>query len=1603
MTKSLKALSAHTFSARTELDQIFSDRQAAALVSPFLSQPIDSLGAAAGAASVTVSIADSIDSDVRTAATGGDFLVLPCLTGKAMTLNFMETGHSPTLNGEALSFGVPPTISDEVGLTVIVGGSVSANIDVDGDTDDITVFLISGQVYMISMQGSGASAINDSFLRVYNPAMTLIGQDDDGGNDLYSIFSFTAAATGNFTIRAGTFANPGDPDVGGYTVDVRVMGVDSVGATNPTSVTLAQGQIFGWTETNGDVDRYKVHLEAGKFYEFKVAGGADYNTDYLAVPVGELDTRLTLRNVGGSIIASADDIVTDRPPNFSDISSKLGFFATTTGDFYLDVNPWSPGNKAGYELEFHEIPLDSLNPLDAIDWESAENVPFVDVAGVPTAYVYFAAAGDTFGEPGVSYGWNAFEQQQFMQALEEYEHILGTNYEITTDVNQATFRVFTTTSTQFGAYFYPQDPAFDTQQGIGAFNVDSGGWNKPGASVPAYPIGQESLDRGGYSFAVILHELGHAHGQAHPHDNGGGSDVMPGVTASTGSYGVFNLNQGVYTVMSYNDSWDFHPDGPSPFTLADIDHGWSASLGAFDIAELQVRYGVHAYNTGDNVYTLIDIAEDAFYECIWDSGGTDAIAYGGALNAIIDLTAATIDYTPTGGGVISYLDNGPAVTTLRGGFTIAQGVVIENATGGTGNDTLVGNSAANVLTANDGADNLVGRGGDDTLHGGAGADTAYYDGNRADYTVTAIITAGVITGFTVKDDNIAAPADSSNPVTVANEGTDTLDGVESLDFADVTFSLAGTVAVFDGGGNLVSMHTTIQAAIDAATTLDGYTIFASAGTYAEDVNVTKDLTIEGANEGVTGDDGGRIAETSIRSLAISANGVTVDGVEVTGTVTYGSYLAGIYVSGDDFSLVNSVLDGPDTGPPNTSPVAILTELVSDLDVGGNLITGYSQGIYVSGGATTGSVHDNIFQGDGSGSGSGTQNGLLSESTLLLIENNTFDGIDGGSFYALPQGPGDTLDLLDIFIGNIITDSGADRPIQIYPSTLTPNVLGTDEAEAFVGDWGGLAGVDLTFDGRGGSDHIYGDSGDDTFTGGADNDLMVGGAGTDTAVLDGAEVAYVDTAIGWAVSSSDGNDFLQQMEIVEADGQRNLLVGSTGYASLQVALNAAVADDNIRLATGNYNGTYTYDETGLSVIAQPGAALNATFSTAGTDGISVYGGNNVDTITTDDGDDTLSGGGGNDVLNGMAGADAMSGGTGNDTFYVDNGGDQVNEVGGAGNDRIITSVSYTLGGDTSVETLEAVAGVSAINLTGNYLVQTLIGNDGANQLHGGGGGDTLIGLGGNDIYFTDYATTQVVETAGGGNDQLYSSVSFVLGAGSEVEFLSTNDASATGAINLTGNGFNQTMVGNDGANQLHGGGGVDVLVGLGGNDIYYTDVAATQAIEGTGGGSDQLYTSVSYVLAAGSEIELLSTNDASSTAAIDLTGNQFGQLLLGNDGANVLDGKDGNDNLVGYGGADTFAFTTALGAGNVDNILDFAVGTDKIALDDAVFTGLTPGALAAGAFVNGTTAGDADDRILYNSATGQIYFDADGNGGGAAVLFATVTAGTILTASDFTVI
>jgi phospholipase/lecithinase/hemolysin len=186
----------------------------------------------------------------------------------------------------------------------------------------------------------------------------------------------------------------------------------------------------------------------------------------------------------------------------------------------------------------------------------------------------------------------------------------------------------------------------------------------------------------------------------------------------------------------------------------------------------------------------------------------------------------------------------------------------------------------------------------------------------------------------------------------------------------------------------------------------------------------------------------------------------------------------------------------------------------------------------------------------------------------------------------------------------------------------------------------------------------------------------------------------------------------------------------------------------------------------------------------------------------------------------------------------------------------------------------------------------------------------------------------------------------------------------------------------------------------GNNVYTVTHANALILEGAGEGSDTVKASVSYVLNAGAEVETLRTTNDKGKTNVNLTGNELDQDIVGNLGANRLDGKDGVDSLFGGGGKDSFIFSSAIGAGNVDTIEDFNARDDTILLDDAIFGG-APGALAVGAFVVGTAASQLDDRIIYDPGSHKLYYDADGSGGGAAIQFATLFGANLnLTSGDF---
>ena len=491
-------------------------------------------------------------------------------------------------------------------------------------------------------------------------------------------------------------------------------------------------------------------------------------------------------------------------------------------------------------------------------------------------------------------------------------------------------------------------------------------------------------------------------------------------------------------------------------------------------------------------------------------------------------------------------------------------------------------------------------------------------------------------------------------------------------------------------------------------------------------------------------------------------------------------------------------------------------------------------------------------------------------------------------------------------------------------------------------------------GSAGNDTILGFDGDDTLIGGSGADVLNGGSGNDTA-------SYRTASTGLFAGIEDAQ-----------------------YNSGEAAGDTYISIENLE---GSQYGDFLYGD-GLA--------------------------------------NRLSGLGGNDVFAGKAGADTFDGGAGSDTVSYDaspavradlltpatNTGDAAGDVYLSIENLDGSSFDDILCGDNAANVIR---GSSYPNLTsGNDALygrggnDTLFGFDGNDVLNGGLGADKMAGGTGNDIYYVDSAGDTVTENPAEGTDTIYTSTNYTIGTGAPIEVLRAN-AGTIGLV-LTGNAFANTIVGNTGSDTLsgdagndvlNGGAGADVMAGGTGNDIYYVDHAGDVTNEAAGAGTDTIRTTLlSKTLSA--NLENLAFIGSGNFAG---TGNTLNNAITGGAGNDTLSGGAGNDGLTGGTGLDSFLFNQPLNAlTNIDNILDFSVVDDAVLLSHLVFTALGPvGALPAGEFFTGSSAGDAGDRIIYNGSTGALRYDFDGTGIAASVQFAHLTGGLALTNSDFRVV
>ncbi|MFK7751604.1 MAG: M10 family metallopeptidase C-terminal domain-containing protein [Sedimentitalea sp.] len=222
--------------------------------------------------------------------------------------------------------------------------------------------------------------------------------------------------------------------------------------------------------------------------------------------------------------------------------------------------------------------------------------------------------------------------------------------------------------------------------------------------------GGDTFVVGSVNKGLLLHEFGHSMSLGHTHSDSFRTDIFPGVTSSTDS-GDFGMNSKLYSIMSYN--WE----GYSGFSGKVYSHD---SLGTLDIASLQAMYGANSnHRTGDDTYTLLNKE----YLTIWDAGGRDHMDFSDAIfETVIDLRAAHLQLAEGGAGRPSYVGDDP---NDYGGYTIAYGVTIEDATGGIADDVITGNAAANMLNGMAGNDKIYAGGRADRIDGGLGDDRMF--------------------------------------------------------------------------------------------------------------------------------------------------------------------------------------------------------------------------------------------------------------------------------------------------------------------------------------------------------------------------------------------------------------------------------------------------------------------------------------------------------------------------------------------------------------------------------------------------------------------------------------------------------------------------------------------------------------------------------------------------------------------------------------------------------------------------------------------------------------------------------------------------------------
>jgi Ca2+-binding RTX toxin-like protein len=627
---------------------------------------------------------------------------------------------------------------------------------------------------------------------------------------------------------------------------------------------------------------------------------------------------------------------------------------------------------------------------------------------------------------------------------------------------------------------------------------------------------------------------------------------------------------------------------------------------------------------------------------------------------------------------------------------------------------------------------------------------------------------------------------------------------------------------------------------------------------------------------------------------------------------------------------------------------------------------------------------------------GSSGGIsFSSDTAISGEFNSFEyGTDGFDwFLGWTAVSAEALD-------NAVSTSDVADDLELFASLLD----GNDEIY--------LSNYSDNFKAGAGDDIVYGFGGNDTLDGGIGSDTLVGGDGNDRYVTDGSDTIIEEASAGTdtvraSVTYLLGENLeyliLTGMEDINGTGNNlnnringnsgaNILNGGTGADTL-----VGSGGDDVYITNGSDTITELADGGTDTVRASVSYVMGANIENltlTGSAEIDGAGNSLNNLLNGNSGNNILTGDAGDDTLNGGTGADSMDGGDGNDV-YMTNGGDTITELADGGTDTVNSSLSYILAANLENLTL---TGSSELNgtgnslnnvLTGNSANNILTGNEGNDTLSGVVGADTLVGGTGNDRYVTDGGDT-ITESLNAGTDTVVSSVSYTLG--SNLEYLTLT---GTTAVNAFGNSLNNIITGNSANNVLNGLAGADTLIGGDGDDIYVTNGSDT-ITEAGHSGIDLVRSSVTFIL--GSNLENLTLT---GTAAIDGTGNNLNNMIIGNSAANTLNGHTGSDTLIGGAGDDIYitnggdTITEAVNAGTdlVQSSASFVLSSN---LENLTLTG-TSATTGSGNYLSNLILGNDAANIIYGA--GGIDTLTGGNGADTFVFKSITDSTTLVTTAD----